>query len=104
MEHIDTEIAKRGWSRNELARRAGLSASAFSLIAKGARGIGPEVCRKVASVLHVPETEVMQWAGLLDTPVNDPDLAQVNHKFQLLPPDKRKQVEDFLDFLLSKDE
>lgn len=62
---LNTEVARRGWSLRQLARRAGVS---HTTIVKMANGIGqPEVktCQLVAKALAVPEDELLRMAGIL---------------------------------------
>jgi len=68
MEFVDwlnTEVEKRGWTFNELARQAGLSSGAVSLVLSSQRGAGPEFCNGIARALHVPAERVFRLAGLL---------------------------------------
>ncbi len=58
-------IEGRGWSQNELGRRAGLSNATVSRVISGVRGPGPQFCQDVARALQVPEEIVFERAGLL---------------------------------------
>jgi len=62
---VDTEIEKRNWTRNQLAQRAGLSSSYFTMLSKGSRQIGPDACSKIAEALKLPKETVFRAAGLL---------------------------------------
>lgn len=68
MEFIDwlnTEINTRGWTSNELARRAELSSGAISLVLSGQRSPGPDFCLGIARALRIPPERVFRQAGLL---------------------------------------
>jgi transcriptional regulator with XRE-family HTH domain len=72
IEWLRSEINERGWSQNELARRAGLSSGGMSLIMTQQRGVTAEVCQAIARALKDPEEEVFRHAGLLpDRPSYD---------------------------------
>ena len=62
---IDREIGKRNWTRNQLAQKAGLSSSYFTMLSKGSRQIGADACSKIAEALKLPKETVFRAAGLL---------------------------------------
>jgi transcriptional regulator with XRE-family HTH domain len=62
---LSTEAHKRGWSQNELARRAGKGSSTMSMIASGQNKPGYNFCIAVARALSLPGEEVLRRAGLL---------------------------------------
>jgi len=62
---IDSELKRRGWSLNELARRSGMSSASVSMVLSEQRKPGTEFCRSVADALQVPPEEVFRLAGLL---------------------------------------
>lgn len=64
-EWLTGEAYNRGWSLNELARRAGRGSSTISMIATGQNRPGWDVCVSLAHALgELPET-VLRRAGLL---------------------------------------
>ncbi len=67
--NLSIERSRRGWSRAELARRAGLNASTVGLIESGRLQPYPRQLYKLANALGVRESE----AHLLleDTPATD---------------------------------
>lgn len=65
MEWIREELEKRGWSQNELARRAGITSGAMSFVMTGMRNPGPELCQGIARALDIPEIVVFEHAGLI---------------------------------------
>ena len=60
-ERVLTERVRRGWTRAELARQAGVSASAVSR-AEGRWRSGPETIRKLAACFDLP-VEALLWLG-----------------------------------------
>lgn len=97
MQHIDEEIDRRHWTRNELATRAGLSNSYFSLISSGARTVGATAATKIAHALGLKQETVYLWAGLLPGQVSpDPTWEEVTHEVMKLPPERRRVIIDFI--------
>lgn len=97
LEFIDEEIKKRGWSRNQLAQKAGLSNSYFTMLSKGSRQIGPDACSKIAGALRLPREVVFQAAGLL-LPRDDfdPWLEAQHNRLKTLSGDRRRLAEQLL--------
>lgn len=92
------ELARRGWSHNELARRAGISQPNVSAIVKG-QTPGCDFCIKIASALGEAPEKILRLAGVLPTLADDPTLAELQDLVQNLPLTKRKQALDFLRWL-----
>ena len=63
---IYEQLNRQGWSQRELARRAGISTGALSMVIKEQRGAGPDFCNAVARAFGVPPESVFRMAGLLD--------------------------------------
>lgn len=101
------ELNQRGWSREELARRADLYSSVVSKIVNGESGIGPDVAKKIAKALDVPQLTVFRKAGLIDDPlleeVDDEDMLTLIKRFMQLPEIKRKMVLSMLEPLLEEE-
>ncbi len=55
--NLSIERSRRGWSRAELARRAGLNASTVGLIESGRLQPYPSQLYKLANALGFPESE-----------------------------------------------
>ena len=62
---IKSELRERGWSNNELARRAGLSPAGVSQVMTERSNPGLEFCRGVAVAFDEPPEKVLRLAGLL---------------------------------------
>lgn len=62
---LQTELANRQWSQSEFARRSQLSTGTISSLLSESRDAGPEIARKIAHALRVPERVVFFEAGLL---------------------------------------
>jgi transcriptional regulator with XRE-family HTH domain len=62
---IDRELDQRGWSRNEAARRGGISDSMFSKVINGYANPGIDFCRGVGRAFGMPLEDVLRLAGIL---------------------------------------
>jgi len=65
VEWLRRELDKRGWSQNELARRAGLTSGSVSQVMTGLRRPGVEFCQGVARAFKISETVVFVEAGVM---------------------------------------
>lgn len=76
----------------------------ISKIVNGESGVGPDVARKIAKALNIPQLKVFRKAGLIDDPlleeVDNEDLLSLIKRFMALPPLKRKMVLSMLEPLL----
>lgn len=68
---LNQEVDQRGWSFNELARRADVSSGHVSLVMTERQKPGYEFCVKVANALDEPPENVLRLAGLLP-PIPEP--------------------------------
>ncbi len=69
---IKEELKERGWSMNELARRAGLSSAHMSNVLNEKQKPGIDFCLGVANAFGEPEEEVIRMAGLI-SPLPHPE-------------------------------
>jgi transcriptional regulator with XRE-family HTH domain len=77
---LDTEIAQRGWSQSEAARRGAISSQMVNAVINGQANPGIEFCRGIAKALGIPLEEVFRFAGILPTkPVRTADHRPVYH-------------------------
>lgn len=77
-EWLSGEAHHRGWSLNELARRAGRGSSTVSMVANGLNRPGWDFCVGMARALGLPPEDVMRRAGLLPSlPVETAEGRQV---------------------------
>lgn len=80
------EAGERGWSLNELARRADVSSGGLSMVVNGLRRAGPELCRGIARAFGVSPVGVFQGAGILPPdPDMTPTMREAIHLFAQLP-------------------
>jgi len=83
---IKEELTLRGWTQNDLARRANISSGGLSLIMTEQRGITASVCRSISRALKLPEEEVFRRAGLLSdkkTPIVADEREKLSVKIML---------------------
>lgn len=96
---LSQELNQRGWSHNELARRAGVAQSAVSGTLSGNRKAGTEFCVKVASALDEPPEKLLRLAGILPTsPLQDSQLQELIDLIKNLSPENRQDVLDYIRF------
>jgi len=85
------ELNERDWSMNELARRAGVTSGAISLVMSMQRKPGPELLLGIAQALQLPPETVFRKAGIFPDNVD-------------LEPSMTRQRADFLFSHLTLDE
>lgn len=100
---INSEMDNRGWSLRFTAKMGGISHSALSLVISGGQ-VSYETCVALAKAFNMPKEVVFVKAGLLESPVIDPELDELAHLFQQLPPEKRKDFIAMARALLPKKE
>jgi len=62
---VNTNLEERGWTYNELARRANLSSGGVSRVMTGQRNPGFDFCVGIARALSEPPEKMLRLAGLL---------------------------------------
>lgn len=98
------ELARRGWSHNELGRRADISQTAVSNVISGNRNPGCDFCIRIANALGEAPEKVLRLAGILPTSLapDDPVLAELRDLVESLPPERREETVRYLRFLLGQ--
>lgn len=59
------QLKAKGWTREELSRRADVPSSAITNIVNRTKNMGPDVARRIATALDVSPVVVFRIAGLL---------------------------------------
>lgn len=95
------ELETRGWSRAELARRAGISAAVVDQIVNGMANPGLKVCQGIARAFNMPLEDTLRLAGILPSLEDEPTLASRWRRLSALPIAQRQQVLDLLDAALT---
>jgi len=100
---LDDQLAMRGWSDNELARRAKISHPVLSKARNGVQPVGWSSCVKIAEALDLPPVLVLQRAGLLppETEMSDEE-KEITFLFSQLPPERQQDVLKMVRALLQK--
>lgn len=62
---ITAELEQRGWSNNELGRRADISSGHISQIMSGQRPVTFEICLSLAKAFGERPEKILRLAGLL---------------------------------------
>ncbi len=99
---IEEKITASGLSLRELGRRSGIDQSGISKVLNGQRDGGLEFYVKIAQVFNaVPE--MLQVAGIVgDETGADLSLLELFRIIRRLSPEQQREVETFVDYLLSK--
>lgn len=97
---INGEIKKKGWSNNELARRAGMSSSGMSRVLTGENKITWEFCYQVAQALKEPPEKLFRLAGLLPPapPERDQLIQEITDILKQLTQAERKDLLEYARF------
>jgi transcriptional regulator with XRE-family HTH domain len=99
-EYLLARLKERGWSQNELAKRAGISHGTISNILSGNKGAGETSLKAIASAFHIPPEEIFRVAGILpQVPESTQQKEQLLHLFSLLP---EKEKADLLKYIQIK--
>ncbi|MCL4296532.1 MAG: helix-turn-helix domain-containing protein [Anaerolineae bacterium] len=94
------ELARRGWSHNELARRAGVSQPNVSAIVKG-QNPGCDFCIKIAAALSEAPEKVLRLASILPpspAPDDSPTLQEIVELARSLSPEDRTELLEYARF------
>jgi len=94
-DYLNEEIERRGWSKRELARRAGISSAQVTDVLNERANPGVEFCVKVGDALRVAPEKILRMAGLLPPlPGIDGDaaIAETVELMRRLTPEVREEV------------
>lgn len=64
-DYLNEQIERRGWSKRELARRAGISSAQVTDVLNERANPGFDYCAKVAGALGLPPEKLLRMAGIL---------------------------------------
>jgi transcriptional regulator with XRE-family HTH domain len=96
---LTDEIVSRGWSNSELARRAGISPAAISMVMSGQNRPGNEFCLGIARALGIPPEDIFRKAGLLPDlpygPLDQMTLQELHDLMRNLTPRDRRDVLEY---------
>ena len=93
IEWLNKERNARYWTFNELARQAGLSSAAVSMVMSGQRNPGTDFCEGVARAFNLPPADVMRRAGILpQIPEEDAQFEVVRNLFNQLTSEDQERV------------
>lgn len=97
---VNSELDKRGWSKRELARRAGLSHATVSKVMSGQNKITFDFCAAIARAFNEPPEMVFRLAGLLPPLPDsaDPVVQKLEHIVSMLSPTQRRELLAFAEF------
>lgn len=93
MRFLAGELAQRGWSQRQLAKKAGVSQAAISRVMAGENRPGPALCEGLAKALDLPMATVLIEAGLIDGSTDmPPEMLEWAGRLNALPPEQRTRV------------
>ena len=99
---LSDELNRRGWSHNELARRAGISQVAVSNVLSGHRNAGCNFCVKVALAMDEPPEKLLRLAAILpasSAQSGDVTVTKILDVVRNLTPSQRQEALRYLRFL-----
>jgi len=88
-EWIDSELARRGWSRSEAARRGSISASMMDKVINGASQPGLVFMKGIARAFGISLVEVLERAGAYE---KSPTQAEWDDVFARLSPEDQQEM------------
>lgn len=92
---LQQNMAERGWSQSELARRGGFTPPTINKILSRERMPGLDFCKGVARAFNMRDTDVMKIAGLAASTSPDdqtPSLRELIGKFTQLSDEDQESV------------
>lgn len=104
VEWINEQNTKRGWTNNELARKAKLASSTVSMALSGQTKPGLDFCVGVARAYGVPPEKVLRIAKLLPiaADVEDEEIQRLIDLARSMPEDERKLVLEYAEWRYQK--
>lgn len=94
---LNNKTREKGWSNNELARRAGITGAGVSNVINGKYSVTFDFCAGIAKALNMPAEDVFRRAGLLP-----PAPTISNEKVQIIIDLARNMPEPLLDLWLEQ--
>ena len=102
---LDGVLADKRWTRNQLADNARLASGTLTNIFSGNKGVGKDVCKKIAFALDIPEEIVFRKAGLLKNNDDYDDVVKtIAHRVKKMDEVDKSHVLDYVDMLLRRRE
>lgn len=96
---LQDRLSEKGWTKAELSRRSGVSAPQITRIIKREQSPGHNSLKAFARLFQIEIEDLYRIAGKF------PPTTHKNGRYQRiadLPPDQRKIIEEFMDFLIKK--
>jgi len=97
-----TEMKRRRLSQSELARRSGISRSTLSNIINDQRGYGEKTVIAIAHGLDVPESIVLQAAGILSDKQEISGTTEETYLFKMLDDKDKEEIIYLMRFKLDR--
>ena len=106
IDHIEEELAKRGWNRNELAIRSKVDSGYVSRILNRERKAGPDTLLSFADAPDIPPLIMFQWAGWIPEGVTEKRISEqvAAYKLSELSDDQIDNVLAYIEFIQARDD
>jgi len=101
---LENELRTRELSQAELARMAGVTRSGINGVIKGTTRPSNNLLLAISKSLRISPEILYQEAGLLPNDKKDDFLENLNYTLSLLPPEDQRDVFDYINMKLSKNE
>lgn len=100
---LQGRIDEKGWSKSELARRAGISPTAVSDMLSGRRSVGTSNATAIAKAFNIPTDEVLRAAGILPPkPTKTELIERILNLVEGLPSDEKQDVMDYAEMVYKR--
>jgi len=104
-EWLKKELDKRDWSKSDLARKSGVSASQITRLIKGERGVRDETLDALAVALKIrPEKVFLVAIGKYTETESDAWVKDAAHKLPLVAQEYRGVLDGMIDSMIKADE
>lgn len=90
---LQNELDTRGWTKAELSRRSGISASQVTRIMNREQNPGQESLESIARALRLPPETVLRAAGLLPQKADQsPNFDELLYVFEQMTDDEQNEL------------
>jgi len=91
---LEKQLTEKGWTQAELARRMKVHQAVIGNIVNKKVAMGPDVARKLATALEIPQLVVYKEAGIYDEPIEPTTMkmAEVMAIFDELPDEDQETL------------
>lgn len=103
---LDDLLEDTGVTASQLSKMTGIDSAVISNIRSGRRGVGPDVARKIAHALKVPEETLFRKAGLLEKKSGrdkqTEEIEQIVHVLEGMTKEEQQEYLSYLRFMQNR--